>query len=269
MTKKASAPNTWWGRYEIPIGSCGAWTVGPMGIWIERLQGEWRVAYNATEDHLDPTIRVQVPVEGMDLMSIDKVTRFAVTGEDPVVYLTPALADRPIISRPDKPFVVLPKDEITVHLSTPLWIRIEVGEQRRLLLETPAFRPSDTWFGPDTTQGELCYAARAAMQLNLEKVPLRAHRAITAVQVRNLGSEALTVDRLNLPVVYLSLFLGADDELWTENVVFERPAGSEEFQLRLRETAGRSSVRGAGAVGAPRKVIPDRVSVRALASLFS
>ncbi|MFH2008197.1 MAG: hypothetical protein ABI333_16560 [bacterium] len=268
MTTAMSARSTWWGSYEIPVGTCGGWTVGPLSLWVERLEGEWRVAYKTTEDHLDPTIRVQVPVEGVDLMELDKVTRFAVTGADPVVHVTPVLADRPFISRPEKPFVVLPQDEITVYISTPVWLRIEVGEPRRQLLEVPTVRPSDTWFGPDTMQGELCYAARAAMRLNLEQVPLRAHRAITAIQVRNRGLEVLTVDRLNLPVVYLSLFQGADDELWTENVVFERPAGSDEFQLRLRESAGRGSKEGAVEVGAPRQVLPDRVSVRALASLF-
>jgi len=107
------------------------------------------------------------------------------------------------------------------------------------------------------------------MRLNRELVPLRAHRAVTAVHVRNSGLEVLTVDRLNLPVVYLSLFRGADDNLWTQNVVFERSAGSEEFQLRLRESAGRGAVEAGELVGTPRLVLPDRLSVRALASLFN
>lgn len=261
--------STWWGSHEIPMGCSGAWTVGPLTLWIGRSAGEWRVAFKTTQEHLDPTIRVELPVEGEELMAQDKVTRFAVTGEDCVVHLTPALADRPVISRPEKPFVVLPQEEITVYMSSPLWIQVAVGPDRRLLMEVPTLRPSDTWFGPDTTRGELCYASRATMRLNLDQVPLRAHRAVTTVQVRNRGLEGLTVERLNLPVVYLSLLRGAADELWTENVVFERPQDSEVFQLRLRESAGGHAQDASEVVCPPRLPMPERVSVRALASLFS
>jgi hypothetical protein len=107
------------------------------------------------------------------------------------------------------------------------------------------------------------------MRLHLDQVPLRAHRAVTTIRVRNRGDDVLTVDRLNLPVIYLSLFHSDDDELWTEDVVFERPADTLEYQLRLRESAGRSSAASAKRLGEPRLPLPDRISVRALAALFN
>ena len=266
--KEATPCDTWWGRYHVPVGQYGSWTIGPLSLWIERLAGEWRVARATSSDHLAPAVRVVLPDEGVDIMSLSEVTRFAVSGDDTTVSLTPALADRALISRPEKPFVVLPQDEITVFVSTSLWVRVEVGDPPRLLMEVPSYRPSDTWFGPDTMEGELCYAARDAMRLNLELVPLRAHRAVTAVHVRNRGMEALTVDRLQLPVAYLSLFEGPEGELWTEDVIFERSAASAVFELRLRETTGQRLGQRGALVTPPRMVLPDRLSVRALASLF-
>lgn len=260
--------SSWWGSFCIPSGTTAAWHLGPLALWIERLDGEWRVAHESEGDHLDPRVRMEPCVENRDLMGLGEVTRYAVSGDGDTVHVTPVLADRPIISRPEKPFVVLPAEEIKVYISTPLWVRIEVGDPRRLLVEIPVYRPSDTWFGPDTTEGEICYATRAAMRLNLDFVPLRAHRAVSAVQIRNRGDQALTVVRLNLPVGYLSLYRGTQDELWTENVIFERPADSEIFQLKLRETAGRGAVQDAELVSTPRLELPDRLSVSSLASLF-
>jgi hypothetical protein len=251
------------------MGQQGAWTIGPLALWVARVEGEWRIAFTASEDAMNPTVRVVLPCQGPDLMTLDKVTRFAVSGSDETLWLRPALADRPIIGRPEKPFVVLPDDEVTVYISTPLWVRVEVGDPPRQLLEVPAYRPSDTWFGPDTTEGELCYAGRAAMRLSLDEVELRDHRAVTAVHIRNRGAEVLTVERLNLPVVYLSLHRDPDGELWTEDVVFERPAGQQVFQLLLRESARRRRASSDEELTPPRLPMPDRLSVRALASLFA
>lgn len=259
----------WWGRFRIPMEQTGSWRIGPLSLWIQRQPQEWRIAYKQSEDHLDPAVRVVIPDEVGDLLSMDKVTRYSFASDSEVVVLTPRLADRAVISRPEKPFVVPADEELTVYLSTPLWVRIQAGDPPKDLCEIPLFQPSDTWFGPPTDEGELCYAGRAYMRLNLEMLPLRPHRATTAVLVRNRGREPLPIERMNLPVRHLSLFQGPDFDLWTENVVFERPPGEEVIQLRLRETIGKSAWEGAKRLAEPREPLHGGVMTRALGSLFS
>lgn len=268
MTKHDDARDSWWGQFRIPVGTSGCWRVGPLSLFINREDGEWRIATKASDDHLDPTVRVEIPTAVEDFLAQDKVTRYAISGDDDRITLAPLLADRPIISRPEKPFVVLPEDEITVYISTPLWVLISAGESEKRLMEVPAYRPSDTWFGPDTMTGELCYAGRASMRLHLEQLPLRPHRATSAVTIRNLKRDPLTIERLNLPVVHLSLYQGPDFELWTDNITFERPRDGDVIKLRLRDSVGRSAFEGAQKLSPAREPLSDRLAVRALGSLF-
>lgn len=265
-----SAPwRAWWGPHDLAVGTTGHWQIGPLSLFVGRQEREWRVASKSTDDPMEPTVRVELPCELDDFMALDKVTRYGVSGSDPHLAITPHLADRPIISRPEKPFVVLPEDEITVYISTPLWVAVDVGTPPRRLTEIPVYRPSDTWFGPNTMEGELCYAGRTSMRLNLEQVPVRPHRAISAVTIRNHARAALTLERLNLPVVHLALYQGPENDLWTDNVLFERPADGDQVRLRLRESVGNVALKDAKRLADPRTPLPDRLSIRTLGSLFA
>jgi len=50
----------------------------------------------------------------------------------------------------EQPLGVPPGEQASVYVSSPLWVRIETGKPAKLLCELPTFRPSDTWFGPNT-----------------------------------------------------------------------------------------------------------------------
>jgi hypothetical protein len=51
------------------------------------------------------------------------------------------------------------------------------------------------------------------------------------VVVRNLGTDSLTVDRLNLPMPRLSLFYSRRSGFWTDALVFERRVGVEHASI--------------------------------------
>jgi hypothetical protein len=267
-SNEATSSDTWWGRYRIPLDQLGLWRIGPLSLWVGRCSGEWRLAWETERDPLEPTVRVHLPAAEEDLLAKKDVIRFGVSSNDEQVDLVPRLADRPLISRPEKPFVVMPTDEITVYISTPVWVRVMAGPKQTPLFELPVYRPSDTWFGPDTMRGELCYAGRTAMRLNLEQLPFRAHRVTSAVTIRNRAREPITVEKLNLPVAHLTVYEGPGRELWTENILFERPADSDLIRLRLRDTVHHGAELGAVRISAPRLPLSDRLSVRALGSLF-
>lgn len=163
------------------------------------------------------------------------VTRYSFQKTDSRCTLAPMLADRAIVVRPDIPLFILPGEEVTLYVSTPLWIRVEVGKESRLLQEIPSYRPSDTWFGASTLEGELCYAVQTAGRLRLENLPRRLHRAITPIHVRNGGTDALHIAHIQVPVQYLSLFEGEGSYLWTQAVTLSRQASDDQAAVRFDE----------------------------------
>lgn len=257
------------------MGQNQAFQVGPLSLLVRREPGEWRVAWERGDDPLDATVNIGVPAPGPDLLDHPAVTRFALEDSSARMTLQPRLADRSIISRPERPFFLLGGQEVVAHVSTPIWVAIQVGDPPRLLMELPAVRPSDTWFGPDTQTGELAYTNRTTLRLRLDQIPLRPHRAVTAVRLRNLSESPLSVERLNLPVKHLSLVRGEDGNLWTEGVIYERTADSNQIRLRLRDSITRAAATrraqastSASRLCEPREVLSERLSLRAMPSLF-
>jgi hypothetical protein len=73
------------------------------------------------------------------------------------------------------------------------------GVSSAAIFDQPTHRPSDTWFGPTTMTGELCYAIRTSVRLNLENLPARPGRAISVVQVKNQSRTDLKVEKPRVP----------------------------------------------------------------------
>jgi hypothetical protein len=90
------------------------------------------------------------------------------------------------------PLYVPPAEIATIFVRSPLWLRIEVGDALIALQEVPMLRPSDTWFGPTTMEGELCYASQTYARLNLEKLPIGPHHAGTQVTIQIEGHNPRT-----------------------------------------------------------------------------
>jgi hypothetical protein len=241
----ASPPTPWWGPVSLDAYTGGQWDIGPSTLWIYRASHDWRVVHRPSTDPstADPMAQrsdVTVPLPDDEMTAVldaddpALVThRYGVRDTDERVALRPALADRPVVARPEHPLSVLPKESVTLYLSTPLWARVELVESDRSLHEVPSHRMSDTWFGPSTRTGELCYATRTAGRLRLDKVPVRLHRALTPLQVRNRASEALTLERVQLPAPHLALYETPDNGLWTEAVTMIRREGETGADIRI------------------------------------
>lgn len=210
----------WWGRHAVAEGRCARWQVGPLTIWVQRLAIEWRIAFARASSKL-PQSAVAVATATACLPE-ENLAQYVFHHSPEALRILPALADRPVVTRPVTPVHVLPGEEATVFVSTPLWLRIDVGEPWRRLLELAIERPSDTWFGPSTQQGELCYAVDTRCHLYRQEVAARPDRAITPVVIRNQGDDPMLVERLNLPVLYLALFEARNGNLWTQSVVMKR-----------------------------------------------
>jgi hypothetical protein len=178
--------------------------------------------------------------------------------------LRPLLADLPVIVRPSSALHVPAKQKTTLYVTTVVWLR--AFNDGSLLLDMPVFRPSDTWFGPDTVSGELCYASRTQARTRVEALAQLPHRAVTPVVISNDAETALQVEQLRVPVPFLSLYAASDGRLWTNGITLTRGADSTEASLELLGSESLPS--GCSRLAEPRDDAPNRSLVRAFSRLF-
>jgi len=225
-----------WGRFKVQLGESGHWRLGPCDIWIKRSAKEWLLAVVSGRDYLSTDAEVRLPVSEDEWPSADEAryARYARSETNNQVTLWPELSPISVVFSPETPIFVSPEESVTLYVSTPLWVRLETGDPPGLIDEFPCFRPSDTWFGPNTMEGEHCFAVKMRGRLQLENLPSRVHRAVTPIQIRNRSTDVLSVDQVRLPVQMLSLYRDADRMLWTQPVVLEREANGGAV-LHLKE----------------------------------
>lgn len=258
----------WWGEFEIPPGRAGRWRIGALTIWVEHLEHEWRLAWEeAKGEAADETVEVVCPAEPGEVPETATVERVAWLRPDGRLIVTPRLADRPIVSRPEIRFRLAGGGEVDLYVGHPLWVRFETAEPSRRLLEIPIRRPSDTWFGPSTLEGELCYASRTKARLRLENVAPEPSWGLTEVRLRNRAKDDLVLERINLPVPNLALFADVEHRLWTQSVSVERDADGKLAEVRIG-AGPPAQVASAERVSGPRQEGAQSVFSRALEALL-
>ncbi len=269
MNQQKPTLKNWWGIFSIPQNHAGRWQIGPMSLHIRHVRQEWHIASESGGDPLDNRLDVSMferwPATNKDLV-FSRFT-FRQTTED--LKLSPVLPDRAMVIRPEAPLYVLSKEEVTLYVSLPLWVRIEAGKPEKFLQEIPVYRPSDTWFGRSTREGELCYASRTSGRLNIDDVPFRPHRVVCPVLIRNDAEDPLLVERLNVSAPNLSLYVTMDGYFWTQRMILQREADGERVQAHFEKTAPETFKKGAALVCGPRVVPDENLFKRALDTFFA
>lgn len=259
----------WWGKFSADTGQTLLWKIGPLNLAVRRLANEWQIAFEPNDTVLDETNSWQHNPTAPDLDTVGyaHLERYTFNETHEFLIVMPALADRPVIIRPLTPFYVTPNQEAVIYLSTPLWVRVDVHDPPQFLQEIPVIRPSDTWFGPSTREGELGYAGRTHSHLNFENVASQAYRAITQVIIRNRTGTSLLIERLSLPVPYLTLFESADGQLWTQTVIMTstRETGMATFDIDTNPPKQAGQV---NRIGEPRQQSTHNMVIRAFGALF-
>lgn len=226
----------WWGAVTLPIGGVARWRAGPSTVRAQRRAADWRLWHDAGDDAYAvvaerPRRQSEAAPDGAPS------ARFSFAETPDTVTVTPALADRPVVVRPESHLSLPPGERVTLYVGAPVWmaLKVEVRRARRgrketapvVLTEMPTFRPSDTWFGPSTREGELCYAIRTAARLEVAELPLRPHRAVTPVTVENQGTATLQIDRIAVPMPFLALYADRHGRLWSDAVTWTRQADGD------------------------------------------
>ncbi|WP_028491148.1 hypothetical protein [Thioalkalivibrio sp. ALE19] len=255
----------WWGPVELPPGTTGHWAIGPLDLWLKRCADEWDLWLARERDPEESGFRREIPAREPVPEKPAEQRRFAGTPGGATATLAVALADRPVVSRPEAPFHVPAGGEVTLYVSTPAWVQLRLGETR--LHEFPAYPASDTWFGPNTVEGELCYASRTQARMTLEDVPERAHRVLTPLTVHNAARDTLLLERIKLPVPRLPVYADARGRLWTSAVRVQHEPERDLAEVKLGEGPPAESPR-ARRVAEPRESGGSRFSLRAFSALF-
>jgi len=257
----------WWAPVRVAIGEGWRWHLGPFHITVYRADNEWRISHDREEgDGPAPGLwsRERSPEVPEDSPNLE---RYAAGADTEELRLRPRVADRSLVALPRTPLYVLPGEQAKVYVSSPLWIDIEVGPPPRSLREVPIKRLSDTWVGGSTIEGEVAYALKTYGRVRLEEVPKRSHRCITPVVFANQGVDMLRVERMNLPIPYLSLFASADGDLWSQGVLLERSEDDEMARLEITPGAP-PEAEGAERVAEARQKAEPKLLVRAFSSLL-
>jgi len=265
MNGKPRQDLPWWGTVEFSEGFTKRWEIGPLTLWIRRLAEEWWIAFERDENKLQRLTMAPEYVDS-DWMDHASLERYLTRHAQPLLHITPTLADRPVVTRPVIPFHLCAGEEATVYVSLPAWIRLDAGPLRLLLKEIAIQRLSDTWFGPSTLEGELCYASTTHCRQDLREVPLYPYRTITPVLIQNRSKQTLVLERLSLPVHFLSIYGSPENTLWTSMVSLRWEHGatvSMEIEAQAPAQAGKAQI-----LCGPRSEPEKGGVIRAVASLF-
>ena len=266
MEKPADLPSLW-GQFELDTSQTITWHLGPLGLSIHRLAYEWQIRSQSKHLELDTDPPFYIESDSPPLGEDSDLDRCVCRSTSNKVRVLPALADRPVVARPSTTIHIPSGENVLLYISSPVWVCIDVEALPQWSLELPILRPSDTWFGPSTREGEICYAARTAARLYKEDIPKRSHRAVTPLKIHNKGNKTLILERLKLPVPYLSLFFSADGWLWTEDVTIVCKQEMESAELLIGKGAPSCS-NAAHLISEPRVKADTGILVRTLSTIF-
>lgn len=261
----ASAPSEVWGDLDWADAGDLRLSVGPLDLWIRGAHGELWIATLSGDDPAAATLaRHAAPFDPPESASVIRLV-----GLDPglPVTMTPALADRPMVVRPQAALHVAPGGTLKVFLSTPLWIQFRQHPPGPLLHEAPTFRPSDTWLGPNYREGEICYAARTRALTRLNDSPQPPARALTLLEITNHAPDLLGLARVKLPVPNLAVYANDAGEHWTDSVRIVR--GEDGDLEGVEIVTGPPAQAGAALpVAKPREPPRPNLLTRALTAMF-
>lgn len=225
----------WWGKFRLETGQMSRLEVGSFSLHIYREEHQWRVAWDNTGDALSESCSVERARTPEDAREGMRQARFGAGDRDDRIEIRPLLADRPFVAKPETGLCILPGEAVTLYITTAVNVGLYLHEAARPQLDFPSLRARDTWFGRDTTEGQLCYASRTWAHMNRAQFRPWPHRALTTVIIRNRASTPLDLARISLPVPNFSLYVDGEGYLRTSSLLLKRDDDHELAHARLME----------------------------------
>lgn len=221
-----------WSSFELATGESGCWRIGPIRLWATRAPHEWCISFARFDGQLDHPVGVELPCATPPEGDVT-TKRFGYHDPPSSIRLLPATAPRPLVATPIDSLLLPPGEETTLHVSTPVWVQVSLGESATMLIDEASHLPSDTWFGESTRKGELCYSFRARATFDRTALLECTHRALSVVHIQNQAKSVLEIEKVKLPAPNMSLFVTARGDLWTEDVTLVREQDGEVALVEL------------------------------------
>lgn len=203
-----------WEPVEIKREKEYHWRIGNVRIWCTRTDGEWMLAWEHGEDE-----EAESEVATTLHPKPEHLTweRYVCDKKTDNLQLVPVLQDRAVVVSSDITLKILPDSKALFFVGIPVWVRVHIGTQKdAALAEIPTQILSNTWFG-DPTTGELCYSLQSRAGMEIERIPLSAHKAVCPVLLVNSSTGKLDFQKLNIHVEHLRVYAGTN-RLWTNEV---------------------------------------------------
>lgn len=252
----------WWESVALGIDQTWHCAIGPLSLYFHRQGQQWLLAWEQqSEAEHNTRLICQETASIPDELT---PTRYVFRHSPAHFYLRPRLLERPVVVKTLQPVIVPPGESVTFYISSPVCVEIQMDDSSAPLVEIPTKVLSDTWFGPSTQVGSLCYASKTHTRNSLQDVIPRPHRAVTPVSVRNQSDELLSIDKLSIPVPHLALYGRDDGTLWTSPVSLKQTHSDE---LAILEVGNSPS--GANILAAARTPLQKSGLVWAFTSMFS
>jgi hypothetical protein len=236
-----------WGEFEIEVGDCRYWRIGPLGFWLRRQSREWQLAQEDGDGG-----EVVVASAGRAPSDTAKWTRWATDDVVPPVRVRPIPPDRPIVVRPAQPFRILPRGTARIFVSLPVTVRVELmrPDGPQLLIDLPTVRLSNTWFG-SLFEGRLCYWLSTTARRDNAGQPLGPHEANAPMAFTNASPAELPLEKVALETAHLGIY-ETPRMLWTSEVRVTSAAPDEPQRVDV-STGPPTEAMGAKRLSEPRE----------------
>ncbi len=242
-----------WRPLSLAEGESAETRFGPLELRFRQAQGELWLASRRDEGwgtaaaKGGPTATAEAGPdreEELDGTAAETLewTRWAAPGDPVRVGLAPALADRPVVVAPETPFHLTPGATARIFVRIPLWVRVSiVSDSEATLLEVPAIIMSDTWWG-DLGSGELAYWLPTTARRTVTDDLFGPHLVMCPLELLNESEEVLSVEKLAVRVVHMSIYCDGP-KLWSSETRVRYESDDEGSRIDLEERPPREAPR--------------------------
>lgn len=137
--------------------------------------------------------------------------------QDCKLCIYPCTADKNIVLKLDHPFFIPTNSNKVLYGITPTWFNIKIN--KNTVINKNSTTLSETWpISSNTTNGQVCYAGNIFATESLSTIENNLHYIITPIIVENKSNTTLQVNKITLPLPYLSTFADNFNQLWTEQL---------------------------------------------------
>jgi hypothetical protein len=221
-----------WSPVEIGDRQCAAWRFSPHSFYVERVENQWHVLSlpetGGAEDITDsPACSFFQNIEKPE----STAWRHFLLHEHRPLQAIPAMPDRPIVIRSDRPLTLLPGESALFYLHIPVFFKLTaLGSRRSTVCEEPIEVMCKTWFG-DPLTGEICYSLATRLHQTLHSVPFSGFEAVCPLFISNESDTGLAFSKICLHTEAVAVYKGS--RLWTNqiSVVFKGSEQTTQIQI--------------------------------------